>query len=275
MVQISNNSTKQHQTRVVSPAEADDSQYSLLKIMTIWAVVSMPMPILMFGIAPMLVARFDILPGLLMWYVGIAGMVWQFLVSVYLLRQELDEFTWPAIKTRIWLNKPTNPKTGQYSYKMFWWLIPAFAFVLFFEMSPAGDMLDQVVLSVFPSLANLGIHLDSLFVPELVGAWWLLWVAVLNNIFNYFLGEELLFRGVLLPKMRGAFGKWDWVANAVLFAVGHLDRPHEMIKIAVSSLAYTWTSKRFQSIWFAIILHGVEGIIVFGGVYMVASGLGL
>ena len=32
-------------------------------------------------------------------------------------------------------------------------------------------------------------------------------------IFNYILGEELLFRGVLLPRMNGGIGRWDWVAN--------------------------------------------------------------
>ena len=39
------------------------------------------------------------------------------------------------------------------------------------------------------------------------------------------LGEELLFRGLLLPRMNGVFGKRDWVANGVLFAVYHLHVP--------------------------------------------------
>jgi len=100
-------------------------------------------------------------------------------------------------------------------------------------------------------------------------------VAILSSVFNYFLGEELLFRGILLPKMQGAFGKWDWVANAALFGLYHLHKPQNIIKVSVSALAYTWTSKRFRSIWFAIILHGVEMIIVFGAVYMVVTGKGL
>ncbi len=230
------------------------------------------MPVLIFVIAPMLVSASDIHPGLLIWYIGISGMMWQFVVSVFLLWRELDKFTWTEIKTRIWLNKPTNPKSGTKSYKMFFWLIPASIFVMAIEMSPLGDMLDQIVLSIFPSFDALGTDLEMLFVPELVGAWWLFGVAILNNIFNYFLGEELLFRGILLPKMRGVFGKWDWVANAALFGLYHLDKPQNIIKISVSALAYTWTSKRYQSIWFAIILHGVEMIFVFGAVYMIASG---
>jgi len=40
-------------------------------------------------------------------------------------------------------------------------------------------------------------------------------------IFNMF-GEELYYRAALQPKMRDVFGKWDWVANGVGFALKHL-----------------------------------------------------
>src|SRR6185295_6000080 len=41
-------------------------------------------------------------------------------------------------------------------------------------------------------------------------------------LFNTVLGEELLFRGYLLPRMNGAFGRVDWLANGILFAAYHL-----------------------------------------------------
>jgi CAAX protease family protein len=44
-------------------------------------------------------------------------------------------------------------------------------------------------------------------------------------IFNTVLGKELLFRGLLLPRMRAAFGRWDWLANGVLFGIYHLHVP--------------------------------------------------
>lgn len=67
--------------------------------------------------------------------------------------------------------------------------------------------------------------------PELVGAWWLLPIAIVLCLFNYLLGEELLFRGILLPRMRGVFGWWDWAANAVLFALYHLHKPTQMLDL--------------------------------------------
>ena len=50
-------------------------------------------------------------------------------------------------------------------------------------------------------------------------------LALVMFLFNTVLGEELLFRGFLLPRMNGAFGRRDWVANGLLFAGYHLHVP--------------------------------------------------
>ncbi len=251
-----------------------DKQYSLRKILTIWAIVAIPMPILAFVVAPTLIPSGGLNYLLLVWYMMIAGMIWQFIVSVFILYHELDEFTWEAIKKRIWLQKPIDPKTGEASYKLFWWLIPAFAFYALIEMTPVVDIIGSVILIPFPSLASLPeLNLEALMVPEFVGAWWLMGVAIISCVFNYFLGEELLFRGILLPKMRGVFGKWDWFANSALFALYHMHRPLQMLGFIFGGLAWSLPSRHFKSIWFAIILHGFEGIFVLVGVFMVVSGL--
>jgi membrane protease YdiL (CAAX protease family) len=74
------------------------------------------------------------------------------------------------------------------------------------------------------------------------------------------LGEELLFRGVLLPRMQGAFGRWDWVANAVLFGTYHLIRPLTIPAIVLSTMLWTLPARRYRSAWFALIPHGIEGV---------------
>jgi len=57
-----------------------------------------------------------------------------------------------------------------------------------------------------------------------VEQWWLLGILAVMIVFNYLLGEELIFRGILLPKMNGMFGKWDWLANHLLFVTYHLHK---------------------------------------------------
>ena len=90
---------------------------------------------------------------------------------------------------------------------------------------------DGLWVSIFPFFAeppgySLGALLESQeILDRLVGAWWFFALFVVNAIFNTILGEEFLFRGVLLPRMEGVFGRWSWVANGVLFGFYHLHQP--------------------------------------------------
>lgn len=249
-------------------------QYSLGKILVIWALATVPMPVLAFVIAPQFSSANGWQAGVIIWLLMIGGMVWQFVLSLLILSREINAWRWSELKARLWLGKPTEPSTGRASYRLFWWLIPAFVFYFLAEQSPVGDFIGELILIPFPWLSALPkLELSSLMVPELEGAWWLLGVAFVACIFNYLLGEELLFRGVLLPRMHGVFGKWDWAANAVLFALYHLHRPTQMLAFILGSMAWTLPSRRFRSIWFAIILHGFEGFFVLAGTFATVSGV--
>ena len=95
----------------------------------------------------------------------------------------------------------------------------------------------------------------------LVGAWWLLGLFVLSAVFNTILGEELLFRGVLLPRMEGAFGKWSWVANGVLFGFYHLHQPWGIAGSVISGVfLYAFVTWRFRSTWMGIIVHSAQSV---------------
>jgi membrane protease YdiL (CAAX protease family) len=94
---------------------------------------------------------------------------------------------------------------------------------------------------------------------EIEGAWHILGLFLVLGIFNTILGEELLFRGILLPKMAGTFGKRDWLANGILFGLYHLHQPWSIINsVLTGSLTYALPSKRFRSAWFGIIIHSLE-----------------
>jgi membrane protease YdiL (CAAX protease family) len=58
--------------------------------------------------------------------------------------------------------------------------------------------------------------------------------------------------------MQGAFGKYDWVANAVLFGLYHLHKPWALPTVTLTNLAYSWPARRFRSNWMAVAVHGVE-----------------
>jgi CAAX protease family protein len=80
-------------------------------------------------------------------------------------------------------------------------------------------------------------------------------------VFNTVLGEELLFRGLLLPRMRRAFGRGDWAANGVLFAGYHLATPWLIPwTLLIDTFALAWPSRRYQSAWVGIVVHSSQSV---------------
>jgi len=65
-----------------------------------------------------------------------------------------------------------------------------------------------------PATRDLGLVLGSSAGQHFMSGNWGWFAALVTMfIFNTVLGEELLFRGLLLPRMNGVFGRWDWAAN--------------------------------------------------------------
>ncbi len=241
---------------------SEKNQYTLRQILGIWALVSLPMALLAWVIAPAIIPDSPLHPGITYWLLMIAGMAWQFIVSLVIIYRELGTLSWRAVRQRTWLQTPLDPKTDQPKPRLFWWLIPPLLFSALVNIG-LSDYMDAPMAWLFPALQPAQYQdINQLASPEFQGQWWLLGVALTSFIFNYFLGEEFLFRGVLLPKMQGVFGKYDWVANAILFGFYHLHKPWMLPSIIVGNLAISWPARRFRSNWMAVVVHGAEGLII-------------
>lgn len=240
-------------------------QYSLAKILGIWAAAAIPMAILGWVVAPAL-AQNPAKPGFERLAVLAVGLVWQFVLVLFLLYQETGTLRWSIVKPRLWLTPPRTPKVGETQRRLWWWLIPLILLTVLFEMQ-IGGMLDTLWVSVFPFFAepagfSFGAALNE---PEwkshLVGAWGIWVLFVFQALFNTVLGEELLFRGLLLPRMAGVFGKWDWVMNGLLFGLYHLHQPWMIFSGAIQGmLLLALPSRYFRSSWFGIIAHSGQSI---------------
>ena len=98
--------------------------------------------------------------------------------------------------------------------------------------------------------------MDGLFENRdaLVGNWGFVLAFLLVSILT--MSEEIIFRGILLPKMRGVFGQADWVANGVLFALYHLDKPWLMLSHALyATLTLALPARLFRSTWFSMAVY--------------------
>jgi hypothetical protein len=106
--------------------------------------------------------------------------------------------------------------------------------------------------------------------PQYAGQWGVLVLAVVSWLLSAVFGEELFFRGVLLPRMGGVFGGWDWVANAFLYGLYHLHKPWMIPARFVYGLAIAAPAKRWRSTWLAVAIHSAEGLVL---VWLVTLGI--
>jgi membrane protease YdiL (CAAX protease family) len=242
-------------------APASSKQYSLTKILAVWASVTVPMGLLAWVVAPAIIPHTSLHPGLVHWMLMVVGMMWQFVVSLAVLRHELGGLHWPALKKRIWLNIPRDPRSGKPRKVLFLGALPAVAAVGIGAY--LGSWLDTAWTDWLPFLHEPSYtNAQSLADPKFQGQWWILGLALTSMLFNYVLGEELLFRGVLLPRMAGVFGRWDWVANSVLFGLYHVHKIWAWPSMITTAFGLSWAARRYRSFWMGVIVHGVEGFFI-------------
>ena len=195
------------------------AQYSRRKIAGVWAAAALPMAALAWVVAPTLAHRLDgpaALPRALIVSLTI-GLVWQFVLVLILVRPRARLGPLVGAQGRPVADRPAQPEDGSGRWAALVGLIPC----LFLFAA------EELVL-LLPPWPVTTCRPSSTRPPAprcCPGAGAGSRVLVALTVFNTALGEELLFRGLLLPRMRGAFGRGDWVANGALFAAYHLHVP--------------------------------------------------
>jgi len=179
------------------------------------------------------------------------ALVWQFVLVGVLVVREQRTLRWKQLCSALWLSAP-RLENGRTSRRLWLLLIPLsvlFIAVEFVPSLPAPAERDFATI--------LSTEEGRAFLHQ---SWGWFTVIVVMFVFNTFLGEELLFRGYLLPRMNAAFGKADWVANGILFAAYHLSQPWTIPTILFDTFILSWPSRRFRSAWFGIIVHSTQSV---------------
>ena len=240
-------------------------QYTLWQILGIWLAAGAPMWLLGWVAYPALSPGLSAIDaGLLRMKLLTVGLIWQFLLAMIILYREEGNVQLDTIRRRFWLNHPVSASTGMTRKALWWWIIPLILLYAFLETGLRPALID-VWLKMFPFFADPGgNNFEAVFAPEIraqwIGNWDFLGLFLTSAVFNTFLGEEFIFRGVLLPKMEGVFGKWDWVANGILFSLYHLHQPWGILATMPGDLLFAYSGKRFHSNWFPIILHSGQTV---------------
>jgi membrane protease YdiL (CAAX protease family) len=232
-------------------------QYSLAKILGIWAAAALPMAALAWIVAPLLADRLDgplALPRALLVLITV-GLIWQFVLL--LVHRERGSLRWPVLKDALWLHSPRSPTTGRVGGRLWLVLVPALL-----TFTAEGFIPDP-----FPPPTghdSAAFAQSDTFAAFMSGNWVWFALLVVLVVFNTVLGEELLFRGLLLQRMKGPFGRWDWVANGFLFAAYHLHEPWVMPATLLDTFALSYPSRRYRSALIGIIVHSSQSVFALG-----------
>jgi membrane protease YdiL (CAAX protease family) len=232
-------------------------QYSLVQILAVWAAAAIPMAVLAWLVAPLLGTLLGgetgFIKALLLCIT--AGLIWQFVLTLILVRCEQGTLRWERVREALWLLSPRDPRSGRVGGRVWLWVIPFV--LLFFIWEFFGFDITG------PASHDLALFLETNGQEFFSGNW--VWFAVLTVelIFNTVLGEDLLFRGLLLPRMRGVFGRGDFVANGVLFAFYHLHQPWSIPAALADVILTAYPTRRWQSVWMSIIVHSAQSVFIF------------
>lgn len=228
--------------------------WSKATVLKVWAAAAVPMAILAWVVTPALSQAFSG-PSALSQALIVsltAGLIWQFVVVLVAVRREQGTLHWPVLEAALWLQSPRSPRTSRVGGVLWLVLIPCLLIFGAEEFVPEFPAAGRDLPTLMQSSAG-----EQLF----SGSW--AWFAVLTTmaLFNTVLGEELLFRGLLLPRMQ-AFGRADWIVNGILFAVYHLHMPWAIPTILLDTLAVSYPSRRFRSALIGIAVHSAQSVVV-------------
>jgi membrane protease YdiL (CAAX protease family) len=233
-------------------------QYGLPAILAVWAAAALPIAALAWLAAPALEDHLGGAGDVPMFKALIicltAGLIWQFVLVVVLVWREQRTLRWPIVREALWLRSPRDPNSGRRGGRVWLILIPLIVLFAIEAILPTPPHADN---------RDFGHFLDSDPGQQfLSGAWGWYGLILVFFLFNTVLGEELLFRGLLLPRMNGAFGRWDWVANGLLFAAYHLHVPWVIPATLLDTFIIAYPAKRYRSAWIGIVVHSVQSVVL-------------
>ena len=177
-----------------------------------------------------------------------------FMASLVAYRLEGNAWSWIAFKTRFRL-EPMDKRTWL-------WTLGLTVFALL--SGRVFGFTDRWIRSIAPppefisSLFDIGP--DSVLGVEPQGNWWLLVGVTMFVFFNVF-GEELWWRGYILPRQEVRHGQRTWFIHGILWTLFHSFFYWQLIGLLPAGLFLSFVAQKCKSTWPGIIAHGAGGVL--------------
>jgi membrane protease YdiL (CAAX protease family) len=122
----------------------------------------------------------------------------------------------------------------------------------------AIGMLSSVLMHVIQVLFGQMDHQPPFmaFEPLTPGRYWILAVWLPYWLLNI-MGEEILWRGVMLPRQEAGVGRYAWLVNALGWMLFHVAFGWQLLVVLVPILfLLPYVVQRQQNSWVAVVIHG-------------------
>jgi membrane protease YdiL (CAAX protease family) len=251
-------------------------QYKLGGIILMFAWPALWFTFLIYIVGRQFIPAGGTTPTWVMMGITVLGTGAELVAGLVFLHREGYRLTVSALRDRIRLRWPEGRKA---------WVLAGIVFILGMSLSMMMGPVNRSLASVpgfvppewWPSGSNPKIPVNSAadVFPDISLEGNFLFVIlyfIVGLVFNIF-GEEIYYRGYLLPRMRSVFGKWDWVANGVLFTLKHVYQRWLYPGILVGGLSFAFAFGPLGSLPLAMLFHWV-GNFLFQMVFLVMAALG-
>jgi uncharacterized protein len=232
-------------------------QWSKARTVKTWALAAVPMALAAWVVAPILAHTvFDgptaMAKALILALT--AGLAWIAALSIWLVWREQRTLRWSVLREALWLRAPTSPRTGRRGGRVWWVVLPLTLLFAAEQLVPGLPT---------PASRDMGMFLGSDTGHTMLnGAWGWFAIIALMAVLNTVVGEELFFRGVLLPRMQGAFGRGDWAANGVMFALYHVHVPWMIPSVLMDAFVLAYPARRYRSSLLSIVVHSTQSVVI-------------
>ena len=174
--------------------------------------------------------------------------------------------SWDAVKTRFRL-RPIAPTD---------WLWAIGGLVITFLSIGALSFTAALLLKAVPAIAppdffppwqkpttSFDLALFTAFIgTPLKGNWGVAALICVMLLFNI-VGEELWWRGYILPRQEQIHGRWTWAVHGLLWLLWHLAfYPWQVFALLPICLVLPYIAQRRQNTWLALFIHSQNAIVL-------------
>lgn len=182
--------------------------------------------------------------------------VFLFITALVLYKHEGNSWNWYAFKNRLRLKK-LNKKDLFWTVGLFF-----FGLITYVGFTPVAAWLAKFSFFSPPDFFPPEINPNKSMVPgffmdyKLSGQYWVPIAYFIGWVFNI-LGEELLWRGIILPRQIQKYRNKAWVYHGIIWTFWHFFWTWNLIVVFPFAMAVSYVFYKRQNTMISIITHGI------------------